>query len=89
MSRFILLVPKFVIDTLCPCKSIKTILKLCRYDKIPNFTIVELDNYFIGVIDRCCPCDCEGRFVRYKIEKNCIDEFIQNQLDDFIKVLDE
>ena len=89
MTRFIVLVPKPVIDTLCPCNSIDTILKLCRDDKIPNLTILERDNFFIGVIDRCCPCDCEGRFSRLKIEKHNIDEFIQNQLDDFVKVLDE
>jgi hypothetical protein len=88
MSRTILLVPKSVIDTLCPCNTINTILELCGDDKIPNMTIIERDNFFTGVIDRCCPCDCENRISRFKIEKQDIDEFIQNQLEKFVKVLD-
>jgi hypothetical protein len=89
MSRFILLVPKHVIDTLChPCNTIDNILELCGDNKIPTITIVERDNFFTGVIDRCCPCDCKGRISRFKIEKQDIDEFIQNQLEKCVKVLD-
>jgi hypothetical protein len=88
MSRVILLVPKPVIETLCPCNTINTIWELCEDDKIPNMTIVEQDNFFTGVFDRCCPCDCTGRISRFKIEKQDIDEFIQNQLEKFVKVFD-
>lgn len=86
--RTITLVPKPVIDTLCPCVPPSYISKLIDDEKIPYMRIIELENFFIMRMDRCCPCDCNDRYQVKKIKKEEIDEFINTQLKGCVKVCD-
>jgi hypothetical protein len=64
------------------------ISKLIDDEKIPYMRIIELENFFIMRMDRCCPCDCNDRYQVKKIKKEEIDEFINTQLKGCVKVCD-
>tara|TARA_R110000868_G_scaffold58427_3_gene180529 strand:+ start:27 stop:299 length:273 start_codon:yes stop_codon:yes gene_type:complete len=88
MNRLIILTPKFVMSKIgCNCPFF--LLELCEQQLIPHMLICEKENFFTVKIDRCCPCDCDGKISLYRVRKEDFDEFLQKQLEKYIKVFDE
>jgi len=83
MPRHILLVPRFVLDELgCECshkECIHNIIELCFFKKIPHMTLDEKENFYEGFKDSCCPCECDGRYERFRIEKDALNGFLKKQ----------
>jgi hypothetical protein len=90
MSRTIVLIPKYVMNKIGYCNCPDFILELAiTQQSIPSMTIVEKENFFTVRMNRCCPCDCPDKISFYKVRKENIDEFLEKQLEECVKVFDE
>ena len=43
-------------------------------------SLIENPNFYIGRMDRCCPCQCDDRYENFKVRKDEIDNFINTQI---------